>query len=149
MNVSIKINSRKLISSVPTRKSLLSTLQNICQWAHRVKRDSVTLWFVCRHPGTSWLPKVLAAFVVAYALSPIDLIPDFIPVLGYVDDVLLLPGLIWLAIRLMPKDVLAECREQADTWMRCGEGKPRNSWGIAFVVVVWIGVGVALWLWIR
>ena len=53
-------------------------------------------------------------FVVAYALSPIDLIPDFIPVLGYLDDVLLLPGLIWLTIKLLPPDVLQECRSQAD-----------------------------------
>lgn len=103
------------------KEAQLSILQNIRQWAGRVKRDGVTLWFACRHPGTSWLPKVLAAFVVAYALSPIDLIPDFIPVLGYVDDVLLLPGLIWLAIRLLPRDVLAECRVQADDWMRRGE----------------------------
>jgi uncharacterized membrane protein YkvA (DUF1232 family) len=127
----------------------LSILQNIRQWARRVKRDAVTLWFACRHPGTSWLPKALAAFVVAYALSPIDLIPDFIPVLGYVDDALLLPGLIWLAIRLLPKDVLAECRVQADDWIRRGEGKPRSPWGVAFVVAVWLGVGVALWLWLR
>jgi uncharacterized membrane protein YkvA (DUF1232 family) len=127
----------------------LSTLQEIRRWARRVKRDAVTLWFACRHSDTSWLPKALAAFVVAYALSPIDLIPDFIPVLGYVDDALLLPGLIWLAIGLMPKDVLAECRAQADDWMRRGEGKPCSSWGIAFVVAVWLGVAVGLWLRLR
>jgi uncharacterized membrane protein YkvA (DUF1232 family) len=64
-------------------------------WARRVKRDGVTLWFALGHPATPWPVKAIAAFVVAYALSPIDLIPDFVPVLGYVDDVLLLPGLIW------------------------------------------------------
>ena len=58
--------------------------------------------------------RALGMFVVAYALSPIDLIPDFIPVLGYLDDVLLLPGLIWLTIKLLPPDVLQECRSQAD-----------------------------------
>ncbi|MGJ7497420.1 YkvA family protein [Variovorax sp. RT4R15] len=127
----------------------MSILQEIRQWARRVKRYAVTLWFACRHPGTLWLPKALAAFVVAYALSPIDLIPDFIPVLGYVDDALLLPGLIWLAIRLLPKDVLAECRIQADDWMRRGEDKPRSPWGIAFVAAAWLGVAVGLWLWLR
>lgn len=63
-------------------------------WARRIKRDGVTLWFAKSHPRTPWLAKALGVFVVAYALSPIDLIPDFIPVLGYLDDVLLLPILI-------------------------------------------------------
>lgn len=63
-------------------------------WAARLKRDALTLWFAARHPRTPWYAKALAAFVVAYALSPIDLIPDFIPVLGLVDDALLLPALI-------------------------------------------------------
>ena len=68
----------------------------------------MTLWFACRHPATPWAPKILCLFVVGYALSPIDLIPDFIPVLGYLDDVLLLPGLIWLAVRLLPPAVWAK-----------------------------------------
>ena len=74
-------------------------------WAKRIKRDGVTLWFAGKHPKTPWYAKALGLFVVAYALSPIDLILDFIPVLGYVDDVLLLPGLIWLTLRLLPPDV--------------------------------------------
>ena len=84
-------------------------------WAKRIKRDGVTLWFAGKHPKTPWYAKALGLFVVAYALSPIDLIPDFIPVLGYVDDVLLLlPGLIWLTLQLLPPDVLTECRGHAD-----------------------------------
>lgn len=133
----------------PTKESLLSILQDIRQWARRVKRDAVTLWFAYRHPGTSWLPKALAAFVVAYALSPIDLIPDFIPVLGYVDDALLLPALIWLTIRMLPQDVLADCRVKADEWMSHGEGKPRSKWGAALVIAIWVGVGAVLWAWLR
>lgn len=86
-------------------------------WARRIKRDGVTLWFAGKHPGTPWYAKALGLFVVAYALSPIDLIPDFIPVLGYVDDVILLPVLIWLTVKLLPSDVLAQCRIQADEWM--------------------------------
>ena len=87
-------------------------------WAKRIKRDGVTLWFACKHPKTPWYAKALGLFVVAYALSPIDLIPDFIPVLGCVDDVLLLPGLIWLTLQLLPPDVLTECRGHADAGCR-------------------------------
>lgn len=87
-------------------------------WAKRIKRDGVTLWFACKHPKTPWYAKALGLFVVAYALSPIDLIPDFIPVPGCVDDVLLLPGLIWLTLQLLPPDVLTECRGHADAGCR-------------------------------
>ncbi|MDH6594587.1 uncharacterized membrane protein YkvA (DUF1232 family) [Variovorax sp. TBS-050B] len=123
-------------------------LQSIRQWASRIKRDAVTLWFACRHPGTPWFAKLLAAFVVAYALSPIDLIPDFIPVLGYLDDVLLLPALIWLNIRLVPADVLSECRAQADQWMKTRGAKPRSIGGAVLVVMLWIAMGVGLWAWV-
>jgi len=116
-------------------------------WARRVKQDGVTLWFALRHPHTPWWVKALAGFVVAYALSPIDLIPDFIPVLGYVDDVLLLPALIWLAMRLLPEDVRHTSRLQAQQWMAEHQRKPRVLWGIAWVVGLWLAAGVAIWLW--
>ena len=86
----------------------------LVSWARQIKRDGVTLWFAGKNPATPWHAKALGLFVVAYALSPIDLIPVFIPVLGWLDDVLLLPGLIWMAIRLLPKEVLSDCRKQAD-----------------------------------
>lgn len=81
--------------------------------ARVLKRDSLTLYLVARHPETPLLAKALAAGVAAYALSPIDLIPDFIPVLGYLDDLILLPLGIAAAIRLVPPAVLAECRKTA------------------------------------
>jgi len=118
-------------------------------WARRIKRDGVTLWFAARHPGTPWYAKALGAFVVAYALSPIDLIPDFIPVLGYVDDVLLLPALIWLAVRLLPADVRQSCRQQADDWMRKVGKKPRSLLGIALVAIAWACLGAALYALLR
>lgn len=93
---------------------------------------------------TPWLAKLICVFVVAYALSLIDLIPDFIPVLGYVDDALL-PGLIWLAIRLVPPGVLQECRTQGDAWMAREGRKPRHYWGVVLVVAIW--AGLAWWLW--
>lgn len=117
-------------------------------WARRIKRDGVTLWFAGKHPATPWYTKALGFFVVAYALSPIDLIPDFIPVLGFVDDVLLLPGLIWLTIRLLPAEVLSDCRKQADDWMRAQGSRPSSRLGAALVVLLWIGLCIALWIWL-
>ena len=118
-------------------------------WAKRVKRDGVTLWFAGKHPKTPWYAKALGLFVVAYALSPIDLIPDFIPVLGYVDDVLMLPSLIWLTLQLLPPDVLTECRGHADAWMQTQGAKPRSMAWAVLVVALWLLVGAALWVWLR
>lgn len=117
-------------------------------WAKRIKRDGVTLWFARNHSATPWYAKALGIFVVAYALSPIDLIPDFVPLLGYVDDVLLLPGLIWLTIRLLPPQVLADCRNQADDWMKTQGAKPSSRVGAILIVLAWIGVGAIVWLWL-
>ncbi|MBY4898505.1 YkvA family protein [Cupriavidus sp. AU9028] len=119
---------------------------NLRNWARRIKRDGVTLWFACRHPATPKLTKILCAFVVAYALSPIDLVPDFIPVLGYLDEIVLLPALIWLAVRLMPRDVLAVCRSQAERWIAERKARPTSYWGIALVLCVWILLACSLWM---
>ena len=107
-------------------------------WARCVKRDGVTLWFAGKNPMTPWYAKALGAFVVAYALSPIDLIPDFIPLFGYVDDVLLLPVLVWLAVKLLPVEVLQDCRLQADEWMQKQGQKPISRAGVAFVIAMWL-----------
>jgi len=114
-------------------------------WARKIKRDGVTLWFACKHADTPLVAKLLCVLVVAYALSPIDLIPDFIPVLGYLDDVILLPCLIWIAIRLIPASVLTECRTKADEWMVKEGRKPKNNWGIVLVVLVWMLACWAIW----
>lgn len=124
-----------------------SALQRLRDWAGKVKRDGVTLWFALRHPQTPWLAKVLAFLVVAYALSPIDLVPDFIPVLGFVDDVLLLPALIWLAVRLVPPLVLAQCRSRADEWLALNGRTPSVWQGAVLVFVLWLVLGLALWHW--
>ncbi len=116
-------------------------------WAKSIKREGMALWFAARDPRTPFWPKLICAIVVAYALSPIDLIPDFIPVLGYVDDVLLLPALMWLAIRLMPPALMQEMRLRADEWLQLGKGKPRSVAGAIAVVVVWLVVSAALWYW--
>lgn len=118
-------------------------------WARQIRRDGLTLWFAVRHPGTPWPAKALAALVVAYAFSPIDLIPDFIPVLGLLDEMLLLPAFIWLALRLTPAPVLAECRTQAQAWMAAARGRITLWGGAALVVGVWVAAAAGLWWWWR
>jgi uncharacterized membrane protein YkvA (DUF1232 family) len=126
----------------------MSVLATITAWARRIKRDSVTLWLAYRHPGTPVLAKALSVFVVAYALSPIDLIPDFIPILGYVDDALLLPALIWLAVRMIPEEVLNVCRADADRWMAEEGERPRSYAGAVVIVVLWLGFAYLAWRWL-
>lgn len=125
----------------------MSISSRLRAWSKRIKRDGLTLWFAGKHPRTPWYAKALGVFVVAYALSPIDLIPDFIPVLGYVDDVLLLPGLIWLTIQLLPADVLAESRARADAWADAKGRKPTSKVGAALIVLLWLLACWATWLW--
>lgn len=120
---------------------------NLRTWAKRIKRDGVTLWFAGKNPKTPWYAKALGVFVVAYALSPIDLVPDFIPVLGYVDDVLLLPCLIWLTIKLLPDDILTESRGQADEWIALNSAKPTSKAGALLIVLVWLLACWAAWAW--
>lgn len=122
--------------------------EQLKKWAKRIKRDGITLWFAGKNPATPWYAKALGLFVVAYALSPIDLIPDFIPVLGYLDDMLLLPGLIWVTIRLLPPEVLAYCRNQADTWIATKGSKPSSRFGAALIVLLWVGFAVGIWIWL-
>jgi uncharacterized membrane protein YkvA (DUF1232 family) len=117
-------------------------------WARRIKRDGMTLWFAGKHPRTPWYARVLGAFVVAYALSPIDLIPDFIPVLGYLDDVILLPVMIWLTVRLLPPEVLVDSRAKADEWMATSTSKPRSLVGAVAIVTIWLVVGSVLAFWV-
>ena len=81
-------------------------------WARALKGEILALWFAIRDPRTPWPARLLGALVIGYAISPIDLIPDFIPVIGHLDDLIILPVLIWLALRLIPRDVITECRKQ-------------------------------------
>ena len=115
-------------------------------WARALKRNVVALWFACKDPQTPRLAKLLALFTVGYALSPIDLIPDFIPVLGFVDDAIILPGLIWLVLRMVPPLVMEDCRAKADAWFAEGKDKPASYVGAAMIAVAW--VAIAVWLWI-
>ena len=117
-------------------------LHQIKEWARAIKRDVVALWLAARDPRTPWYAKALAMAVAAYALSPIDLIPDFIPVLGYLDDAILVPLGIMLVVRLMPPELMAEYRAAA----AAAEGKPVSRAGAAFIVALWL-LAAALVMW--
>jgi uncharacterized membrane protein YkvA (DUF1232 family) len=113
--------------------------------ARAVRRDVHALWLAARDPRTPWYARAFALAVAAYALSPIDLIPDFVPVLGYLDEVILLPPAILLAIRLVPPEVMAEHRATA----AAAQAKPVSRAGAAIIVAAWLAAATALvwWFW--
>ena len=108
--------------------------------ARRLRAEALALWFAARHARTPWAARVLAAAVAAYAFSPIDLIPDVIPVLGLLDDLILVPLGIWLVGRLIPDDVWAECRERATE----ASERPVSRWAAAAVVAVWLAAAAGV-----
>jgi len=111
---------------------------------NRLKRDTIALWFAIRDRRTPWGARVLGFLIVAYALSPIDLIPDFIPIIGYLDEVILIPVGLWILLKMIPVPVLADCRDKADAWLASGNAKPRSALGAAIVILIWIII--AWWL---
>ena len=123
----------------------MTRLQYWKSWAQVIKRDILALYLAARDPRVPWYAKLLAALTAAYALSPIDLIPDFIPVLGYLDDLLILPLAILLTVRLVPDDVMADLRREADT--RLAGARPRSMAAAVAIVTLWVmAVGGAAWL---
>jgi len=115
-------------------------------WAAHLKYDFKTVWLAARDPRVPPMAKLLAGVVAAYALSPIDLIPDFIPVLGYLDDLILVPLGILAVLAMIPRDVLADLREQA---VGDHAEHPVNRMAATAVLVIWLGLATALvwWLW--
>lgn len=113
-------------------------------WARSIKRDVVTVYFAARDSQAPWGARLLAALVAAYALSPIDLIPDFIPVLGYLDDLLIVPLGLLLVMRLMPSEVLLNARLKADALL----ARPRSLWAAACFLAIWVVLGFYLVRWV-
>ncbi|HKK21312.1 MAG TPA: YkvA family protein [candidate division Zixibacteria bacterium] len=111
----------------------------------RLRKRVHALYLAARDPRVPWTSKLVIGVVVAYALSPIDLIPDFIPVIGYIDDIIILPIGIWLAVKLIPRHVWQDCLDRAAMLQ---DDLPRNRRAAVVVVLVWIIVGLVLGLWI-
>jgi uncharacterized membrane protein YkvA (DUF1232 family) len=121
-------------------------LSKLRLWAQKLKSEIRALWFALRDPRVPLLAKILTGLIVAYAASPIDLIPDFIPVLGLLDDLLLLPLGIYLAVRLIPKSLMLEFRQRAEAEQMTASS---GYWGVLLVIAVWaaiIALGFMLWL---
>lgn len=119
-------------------------VERLKSWARALKRDVVALWLAARDERVSWHAKAVAGAVAAYALSPIDLIPDFVPVIGYLDDLVIVPAGIWLAIRLVPADVLKEHRKTAAEI----SARPVSRAGMAAIIVIWVAGAVLLLDWL-
>jgi uncharacterized membrane protein YkvA (DUF1232 family) len=106
------------------------------QHARQVKTETYALYLAYRDPRVPWYAKAFAVCVVAYALSPIDLIPDFIPVLGYLDDLILIPLGIIITVKMIPAPVMAECREKASLTIQ--KGLPQSRAAIAIIITIWL-----------
>ena len=115
-------------------------LEQLKKWARTLKRDVHALWLAARDTRTPRLAKLLALLVAAYALSPIDLIPDFIPLLGYLDDLLLVPLGIWLVVKLIPPALMAEYRARAEQ----AASRPVSKVAAGVVVLIWIALAAGL-----
>ena len=118
---------------------------NLRTWARALKRDAHAVWLCARDPRTPFLAKAVGLMVAAYAFSPIDLIPDFAPVLGYLDDLILVPAGLWLALKLIPPQMLAEHRAAAEA----AADRPVSRLAAVAVIVLWAAVAIsaALWAW--
>jgi uncharacterized membrane protein YkvA (DUF1232 family) len=124
----------------------MSVLAKLKARARELKDEALALYLAAKHPRTPWYAKLFVVAIVAYALSPIDLIPDFIPVLGLLDEVLLLPFAIVLALRMVPAEVMSECRARVSE--RRPDGSRSGRIGAVMIVLVWLALIVlaAWWL---
>ena len=121
----------------------MTVLSSLKTWAGGIKRDVVALWLAARDPRVPWYAKVAAGAVAAYALSPIDLIPDFVPVLGYLDDLIIVPLGILIAVKLIPVPLMREFREQAES----RADRPKSYSGFAAIAALWLlAVAGLIWL---
>jgi uncharacterized membrane protein YkvA (DUF1232 family) len=131
------------VPEIAEKKLARSDVGKWRQWASIIKRNAQALYLAARDPRVPWYAKALAIVVAAYALSPIDLIPDFVPVLGYVDDLIIVPAGIALVIRLIPPEIMAQHRAMAIT----AQDRP-VSWaaGVAIVTIWIVAIGLTLWI---
>ena len=121
---------------------------NLKQRAKKMKTDIPAIFLSLKSKDTPLAAKIMAGITVGYALSPIDLIPDFIPVIGYLDDIIILPTAIWLTVRLIPQEILTELRNEAS--LRLAQ-RPLSALAVGTIVTIWFGIalmtGWLLWRW--
>ncbi len=134
------MESNKIIGNFDYSIYSGSMFQQLKSWARLIKRDVLALYLAARDPRVPWYAKSLAAFIAAYALSPVDLIPDFIPVIGYLDDLIILPLGIMLAVHMIPQNVMAELRQKANIML---DECPRSIVAAVIIILIWL-VTVAL-----
>jgi uncharacterized membrane protein YkvA (DUF1232 family) len=131
------------VPEIAEKKLARSDVGKMEQWASIIKRDAHALYLAARDPRVPWYAKALAIAVAAYALSPIDLIPDFVPVLGYVDDLIIVPAGIALVIRLIPPEIMAQHRAMAIAV----QDRPVSRAAGVTIVTIWIvAIGLTLWI---
>ena len=121
--------------------------ERIKAWAKSLKKDILALWFCQKHPDMPISAKVISIFIVAYAFSPIDLIPDFIPVIGYLDDVIIVPIGIYFTLKLIPEHVIVDGRLKADYWIQQRNTKPKNWFVAIFILLIWLFLAYQMWQW--
>lgn len=131
--------------TAPAQTHGVTMLERAKHWARVIKRDVLALWIAARDSRVPWYAKALAMAVAAYALSPLDLIPDFVPVLGYLDDLVIVPLGILLVVALIPAALMAEFRAQAATLA----AKPRSTTAAVVIVLIWIAAMILVGWWIR
>jgi uncharacterized membrane protein YkvA (DUF1232 family) len=122
-------------------------MRSLKQLAKKLKKETYAIYLASIDPRVPWYARMLAGLTVAYAFSPIDLIPDFIPILGYLDDLIIVPLGIWLVIKMIPPAVLAECREKATA--EINRSKPTNRVAVAVIMTIWFGFGILAVIWLK
>lgn len=125
---------------------IANKIHSLRQLAKKLKKETYALYLASKDSRVPWYARYLIAGIVAYAFSPIDLIPDFIPILGYFDDLIIIPLGIWLVLKLIPPSVLAECREKAEAAQ--SQTKPINWFAAGVIVIIWLLLGILAVVWL-
>lgn len=122
-------------------------MRSLQELMRQMKQETFAIYLASQDPRVAWYAKLLAVCVVAYLFSPIDLIPDFIPVIGYLDDLILVPLGIWLVLKMIPPEVLNECREKAK--IITDKSKPTNWIAAGVILAIWFGLGILIFVYIK
>lgn len=114
-----------------------TVVERLKRWAGEMKVEALTVWYISQNPETPWYVRIFGLLLIAYAFSPIDLIPDFIPLIGYLDDLVILPAGVYLLLRITPEDLISEARERARAHVTARTSKPTSKLGIFLAIVLW------------